>query len=79
MRNEPALVIGTLLAILVAASEFFLGWGADQAWQTALGTGLAKGGAVLAGTFGIRQSVYGPRTVDSVMDAETVISSAERR
>lgn len=76
-RNEPALLIGAILAVALAASEFLIGWTPGADWTQPAGKAIAEGVAVLLGTGAIRQTVYGPKTVDEVMDAEAVIQAEE--
>lgn len=78
LRNEPAILTAVVLGVFQAASSFFVDVGAGIDWQTALGKALGLFG--LAGGAGtvIRQLVFGPKTVDMLLDADAVIAAAER-
>lgn len=71
LRNEPALLIAALEAVLVLAVQF--GVELTQEQTTAVLAAVVALGALFT-----RQTVYGPRTVDKVMDAEAVVAAAER-
>lgn len=79
LRNEPAVLVGLVVAAVLAASEFLIGWSPGDDWTLPLGKALGEGLAVLAGTGIIRQVAYGPKTVDEIMDAEKIISKAEAK
>lgn len=71
LTNEPALLIGlgeALLALVVA-------FGVDLTVEQ---TAAVLAAIVAVGSLLTRQIVYGPKTVDEVMDADAVISAAER-
>lgn len=72
ITNNPALLIGAAEAVLALAVAF----GVDLT-QEQMGAVLAA--IVAVGALATRQTVYGPKTVDKVMDAESVIAAAERR
>lgn len=75
LRNEPALVGGLVVAVLLAASEFLLGWTPGEEWTDPAGKAIAEMVAILAGAFGVRQSVFGPKTIDETMAAEDVLEA----
>lgn len=78
-RNEPVRWGFLLLGSLIGGSTFLLAWGAGQDWRLAAGAALGEVVAAIAGGEAVSAFTYGPQTVDRVMDAETVIASAERR
>ena len=71
LRNEPALIFSLVEAVVALAVAFGLQLTGEQ-----VGAIMAVV-AVLTGV-SVRAAVYGPRTVDTIMDADTVISAAER-
>lgn len=71
LRNEPAYVFA-LVEALVAA---FVAFGLDLSGEQVAGVMAVV--AVLTGV-GVRAQAYGPKTVDEIMDAEAVVSAAER-
>ena len=78
LSNEPvraaALIAGLLATIggaLIAVSQ-----GVDV--LAAVGTALAQLGLVVGGGEIGRANAWGPRTVDTIMDADAVIAAAER-
>lgn len=71
MKNEPALLIGLLEAALALAVSFGLDLTPEQ-------TGAVLAALVALGTLLTRQTVYGPKSVDAVMDGHAVIEAAER-
>lgn len=77
LRTEPAVLVGIIVAVVLAASEFLIGWTPGEDWTLPLGKALGEALAVLAGAGIIRQTVYSPKSADKIMDAEKVISEAE--
>lgn len=75
IRNEPAM-LGALAEAVVALVVAVAAWaGVDIPVPVAAAAlGVV---AVLTGV-GVRQTAYGPRTVDTIMDADAVIAAAER-
>jgi len=71
LTNEPAVLIGVAEALLVLAVAFGVDLTPEQ-------TAAVLAALVALGTVLTRQIVYGPKTVDEIMDAEAVISAAER-
>ena len=71
LRNEPALIFSLVEAVAALAGAF----GLHLPWGQA---GAILGGAGPPTRVSVRAAVYGPRTVDTIMDADTVISAAER-
>lgn len=71
IRNNPALLIGAVEALLALAVTFGVELTPEQ-------TGAVLAALVALGSIAIRQSVYGPKTVDAELDAERVVAAAER-
>ncbi len=71
LKNEPAVLFSFVEALIALLIAFGLELTGEQ---TAAVVAVI---AVLTGV-GVRQTVYGPKTVDTIMDAETVIRQAER-
>lgn len=70
IRNNPAIMFSLVEAVVALAVAFGLQLTGEQ-----VGAIMAVV-AILTGV-GVRASVYGPRTVDTIMDADTVITAAE--
>ncbi len=68
MQTEPAAVIGLIVAVLVAFAAFGFTITPDQ--RDAI-TGVVAALFVLAGTWGIRQSVYSPASYHAGVKAAT--------
>lgn len=78
MKNEPVRISALLAGLLVAVSTALLAIDGGATWQFAVGQALAYLGLIVGGGEVARSQAWGPKTVDEVMDAEAVISAAER-
>lgn len=79
LNSEPAVLVGIIVAVVLAASEFLIGWSPGADWTMPLGKALGEAVAIMAGFGLLRQTVYSPKTADDIMDAEKVISKAEAK
>ena len=70
-RNEPALIYALIEVLIALAVAFGLNLTGEQVGAV---TAVV---AVLTGV-GVRQAVYGPGTVDRIVDAEVAVAVAER-
>lgn len=77
--NEPVFLSAIVAGFLIAVSSalFLLDQGASL--YLAAGTAIGQFGVVLGGGVIGRQNAYGPKMVDTIIDAEAVITAAERR
>ena len=77
LANEPVLTWATIGGLLVAVGGALIGIGEGVNPAVAWGGGLIEFGVVIGAGTAARSRAYGPRTVDTVMDAEAVIRDAE--
>ena len=70
-RNEPALIYALIEVLIALGVAFGLNLTGEQVGAV---TAVV---AVLTGV-GVRQAVYGPETVDRIVDAEVAVAVAER-
>lgn len=83
MNNEPVRRNVYIAAVVVALSTFFgaLAVVADVTTQVVFGAvsmSLAQFAVLAFGAERARDKAYGPVTVDSILDADSVIAQAER-
>lgn len=76
--NEPVILSALAAGAFIAASSALILLDQGATLYLALGTALGQYGLVIGGGAVARQTVYGPKTVDEVMDADAVIAAAER-
>lgn len=72
--NEPIRIGTVVVSVLVALSTFFVMWGNGVDWRIAIGIAVAQAGGIELGGESVRQAMFGPRTVDDMIDAERVIN-----
>lgn len=75
IRNEPAILYALVEAVIAFGLAIATSAGVEIAPEIiASFLGIV---AIITGV-GVRQAVYGPKTVDEIVDAEAVIQQAER-
>lgn len=78
MQTEPIRWAIWLTALTGSAGLFFVEWATQGDWRLAIGKALVAFALPVAGGEVARSKAYAPETANEIMDADAVISAAER-
>ncbi|MBW3663586.1 MAG: hypothetical protein KY469_10845 [Actinobacteria bacterium] len=76
--NEPVMLSALVAGLFIAASSALVLLDSGATLYLAIGTALGQLGIVTGGGAVARSHAWGPKTVDTIMDADVVIAAAER-